>query len=499
MRTVILLCLLLLFSPHLASAQGFRFYGDFLLSRGVGKFAAGNGAATIRRTLEPFLIRDAIHVVNLEGAAGKTGRCAARHNPCFATRPDLLDLLSGFDVVSLENNHALDLGPAGLRKTIRELKRRNIVPPGGKDFSTLIPTDKGNLGIVAVTDVVNASGDRQYVMLADAPEVLQEIRRLRERATAVAVYVHWGHELLPVATERMRGLARKYVEAGADVVVGTHPHVPGSVACVEGKPVVWSLGNFLFDQKYEATKKGAVLDCAIGGDDKLRCTLVGHETPLNSYLPRLSTGDPYRVENGVLAKCTPAVNRRWVGKFTGDKREKNLVLKRDGQANSLSFLELYDLLSGKRETKAPPMPIRKVQTIDLNGDGIREIMLIQDIYSSFDRETAKRIYLYSMDGGYHALWRGSALSRPMLDALFVPGNKGKPLLVALHSADSFLARNPNSKDRLIMTYRWNGFGFTGIREFKTEVFSDGLTFTRGKLRVLKQGTIVSEIPLRAVQ
>jgi len=499
MRTVLLLGLFLLFCTNLASAQGFRFYGDFLLSRGVEKFAAENGATPVRKALAPFLARDAVHVVNLEGAAGDAGHCAEGHHPCFATKPDLLDLLSGFDVVSLENNHALDLGPAGLWKTIRELQKRNIVPLGGKDFSTLIPTDDGNLGIVAVTDVVNAPGDRRSVKLADTPDVLKEIRRLKERATAVAVYVHWGRELLPVATERMRDLARKYVAAGADVVVGTHPHVKGSVACVEGKPVVWSLGNFLFDQKYETTKKGAVLDCDIGGDDKLRCTLVGHETSFNSYLPWVSPGGPYRAENRVLAACTPAVNRRWTGKFTIDKREKSLVLKREGTVNSLSFLELYDLLSGRREAKTPPMPIRKVQTVDLNGDGIREVLLIQDIYSSFDRETAKRVYLYSLDGGFHALWRGSALSRPLLDAAFVPGSKGKPLLVALHSADSFLARNPKCEDRLVMTYRWNGFGFTGIKELRGEKHSDGVEYAKGRLRLLRKGGIVSEIPIQIIR
>jgi hypothetical protein len=499
MRTVLLLGLLLLFCTNPASAQGFRFYGDFLLSRGVEKFAAENGATPVRKALAPFLARDAVHVVNLEGAAGDAGHCAEGHHPCFATKPDLLDLLSGLDVVSLENNHALDLGPAGLRKTIRALKRRNIVPLGGKDFSTLIPTDDGNLGIVAVTDVVNAPGDQNSVTLTGAPEVLKEIRRLKKRTTAIAVYLHWGRELLPMATERMRELARKYVAAGADVVVGTHPHVTGSVACVEGKPVVWSLGNFLFDQKYETTKKGAVLACAIGVDDKLRCALVAHETSLNSYLPRISSGDPFRAENGVLAVCTPAVNRKWTGKFSRDKREKSLVLKREGRASSLSFLELYDLLSGKREAKSTPMPIRKVETVDLNGDGIREIMLIQEIYSSFDRETAKRVYLYSLDGGFHALWRGSALSRPLLDAAFVPGNKGKPLLVALHSADSFLARNPKCEDRLVMTYRWNGFGFTGIRELQGERDSDSVKYAKGRVRLLRKWSIVSEIPIQVIR
>lgn len=499
MRSLVLVFSILLFTiPSTVQAQGLRFYGDILLSRGIDKFVATQGVKPVREALAPFLRRDAINVVNLEGAVGDAAGCAAGHTPCFATREKLLGLLDGFDIVSLENNHSMDLGTKGLRTAARELKKLMLVPLESKRFSTVVATDHGNIAVVAVTDVVNAAADRSHLAMADSEEVVQEIHRLRARSAVVAVYVHWGRELLPVATERMQGLARKYVSAGADVVVGTHPHVAGSAACIEGKPVVWSLGNLLFDQKYESTKKGAVLDCNIGDDSKLRCSLIGHETALNSYLPALSAGDPHKAENSVLAACTPEVTRTWTGKFTGDKREKRLVLKEVDTAHSLSFLELYDLTSGKREVKTPPMPIRKLQPVDLNGDGIREIMLIQEIYSSFDRETAKRVYLYSMDGGFHALWRGSALSRPLLDATFAQVGKGKPVLVALHSADSFLARNPSTKERTIMTYRWNGFGFTGIKEVLGEKLSDSIASAKGKLRFLNKGSILDEVFLQGL-
>ncbi|OGU17412.1 MAG: hypothetical protein A2076_04530 [Geobacteraceae bacterium GWC2_53_11] len=497
MRSLVLVFSILLFTiPSTVQAQGLRFYGDILLSRGIDKFVAAQGNKPVHEALAPFLRRDGINVVNLEGAVGDAAGCAAGHTPCFATWEKLLSLLDGFDIVSLENNHSMDLGTKGLKAAARELKKLKLVPLEGKRFSTVATTDHGNIAVVAVTDVVNAAADRSHLAMADSEEVLQEIRRLKARSTVVAVYVHWGRELLPVATERMQGLAHKYVAAGADVIVGTHPHVAGSAACVEGKPVVWSLGNFLFDQKYESTKKGAVLDCAIGDDGKLRCSLIGHETALNSYLPALSVGDPHKVENSVLAACTPEVTRTWIGKFTRDKREKRLVIKGADAAHSLSFLELYDLTSGKREAKTPPMPIRKVQPVDLNSDGITEIMLIQEIYSAFDRETAKRVYLYSMDGGFHALWRGSALSRPLLDATFTREGKGKPFLVALHSADSFLARTPSTKERTIMSYRWNGFGFSGIKEVRGETFADSVASAKGKLRFLHKGSILNEITLK---
>jgi poly-gamma-glutamate synthesis protein (capsule biosynthesis protein) len=499
MRTlVIAFALVGLIFPGNLHAQGLRFYGDLLLSRGIDKFVAAQGSEPVRNALAPFLHHDAINVVNLEGAVGNADGCVPGHTPCFSIQKELLDLLDGFDIVSLQNNHSLDLGTKGVQLTGSELQKRRIVPLGGKAFSTTVVTDNGNLSVVAVTDVVNGIANRSKLAMADSDEVLKEIRRLKTRSTMVAVYVHWGRELLPIATERMQELARKYVAAGADVVVGTHPHVTGAAACVSGKPVVWSLGNFLFDQKYETTKKGAVLDCAIGEDDILRCTLIGHETPLASYLPQFSSDNRYRADNIILAACTPSIERTWTGKFSKDKKEKKLVLKKGGKITALPYLELHDLASGKKEIRTPPMPIRKVQPVDLNGDGIREIMLIQDIYSPFDRETAKRIYLYSLDGGFRALWRGSALSRPLLDATFLQRNKARPLLVALHSADSFLARNPDIKDRTVMSYRWNGFGFTGVKELQGEKLSDGLSFAKGKLLLLQKGSITSDIPIRMI-
>jgi poly-gamma-glutamate synthesis protein (capsule biosynthesis protein) len=492
-----LLLLMVILLPHgSACARDIRFYGDLLLGRGVGKFVTEKGKETVRQALAPFLATDAIHVVNLEGAAGEISGCTPGNALCFAAKPGMFTLLDGFDVVSLENNHSLDLGPVGLQKTVRLLKERDIVPLAGKGFSTVIVTDKGNMAIVAVTDVFNSPGDRERLAMADSPEVVKEIRRLRQRSTAVAVYVHWGRELLPVATERMQALARNYLDAGADIIVGTHPHVPGNVSCVQGKPVVWSLGNFLFDQKYQSTKKGAILQCRIGEDDRLRCALSGHETPMRSYLPHASAADPFRAENASLAACAPTLTPTWTGVFTRDRREKRLLLKKKPGKADLSRMEMYDVKTGRREARTPPMPIRKMQSVDLNGDGIREIMLQQNIYSSLDKEIAARVYLYSLDGTFHALWRGSALSRPLLDAVFIRGKHGKPLLVGLHSADSFLARDRHVKGRILMSYRWNGFGFTGRKELKVKDSCDGLSYDGRSLKLLRRGILERSFSFR---
>lgn len=454
MLTAVMVCV-----PISARAAGLRFYGDLLLSRGIDRYVRDRGAEPVRQALAPFLARDALHVVNLEGAVGRT--CEGR-NPCFPIRPPMLDLLNGFDLVSLENNHALDTGSGGDGRTAENLRQRGIAALAGKKPYASVETGAGTIAVIAATDVVNAAGDRKHLLAADSPELLAEIRRLKRTSGVVAVYVHWGREFIAAPTERMRELARRYTAAGADIVAGTHPHVSGGAACVGGKPVAWSLGNFLFDQKYDATKKGATLDCNIGGG-RLFCKLSGHETARGSYLPVPAACDQFRNENAVLAACTPEVKAIWMGRFNGNRKEQRLELVADGKRSTLSRLELYDPDTGRLVARSPAMPIRKVQPVDLNGDGIREVMLLQEIYSSLDRKTALRVYLYSFDGGFHALWRGSALSRPLLDAAFTTG-RNKPLLVALHSGDTFLKRKPGTALRTVMRYRWNGFGFSGVDE-----------------------------------
>ena len=474
--------LLLLCLPVPAESAGLRFYGDLMLSRGIEKFVQGRGTAPIKEALAPFLARDALHVVNLEGAVGTA--CTPGRSPCFSIKPEMLDLLAGFDVVSLENNHALDTGSAGGRRTVDGLHHRGIATLAGKSSSVLRETGAGTIAVISATDVVNAASDRQHLLAADSPQVLAEITRLKRTASVVAVYVHWGRELIAAPTERMRKLARSYVTAGADLVVGTHPHIPGGTACLEGKPVAWSLGNFLFDQKYDSTKRGALLDCDIERG-RLACRLKGHETPRGSYLPLPVAGDPYGAENAVLSTCTPPVIASWTGKFASDRKDKRLVLIPENERAAMSHLELYDMVTGRREIRTPAMPIRTVQPVDLNGDGVREVMLIQEIYSSLDRETAKRIYLYSFDGRFHALWRGSALSRPLLDAVFDTAGKNKPRLVALHSAETFLKRKPGTDQRTVMRYRWNGFGFSGAGEREAPAGAQGVRLVNGGVQFRK--------------
>ncbi len=472
-----------------ASADGLQFFGDVLLSRGIEKLAVDRGVAAVRDGIAPFVQPDSFRVANLEGAVGRPRRGSPGGDLRFPVSPTLLPALDAFDLVGLQNNHALDLGPNGLSATRRALRKRGVPSLGGRDFSTVVRTSRGDLGIVAVTDVVNAPGDRTKVAVADAPAVLAEISRLKKRCGIVAVYVHWGLELDDLPTARMKALARSFVRAGAGLVVGTHPHVPGKVEIVEGAPVVYSLGNFLFDQKYAETKRGAVLSCEFDDRDRFACGLTATRVPMEDFLP-LRSRVGFDAENERLARAPIDVIPSWSDRFTRNEKETCLRWIRDERKAGHSYLELEDPETGRRILRTPSMPIVRVQPVDVDGNGIREVFLLLRVYSSLDDEVAKRVYIYSLDGKFRARWRGSGLSRPLEDAIFVESPGRQPVLVALHTADSFLLRNRGTAGRIVMSYRWNGFGFAGRKEIRLDGITGRLSARKGVVRLIDNGAIV---------
>jgi poly-gamma-glutamate capsule biosynthesis protein CapA/YwtB (metallophosphatase superfamily) len=86
-----------------------------------------------------------------------------------------------------------------------------------------------------------------------------DIRAARTQADVVIPYLHWGQEHSTAAHARQRALARRMIQAGADAVVGTHPHVRQDSEVIDGKPVIYSLGNFVFDGFSDADNNTASL------------------------------------------------------------------------------------------------------------------------------------------------------------------------------------------------------------------------------------------------
>jgi poly-gamma-glutamate capsule biosynthesis protein CapA/YwtB (metallophosphatase superfamily) len=168
---------------------------------------------------------------------------------------------AGFDCLALANNHAMDFGPAGLEETQARLASAGIRAVGaGRNSSdaqapVLLQRNGQKIALLSFCAVeqhspLYAGPHVPGVACFDLQEATARIRHLRREADWLIVQLHWGHELAELPSPQQRSQARALVEAGADLILGHHPHVWQPLECIAGVPVLYSLGNFVFSDMY---------------------------------------------------------------------------------------------------------------------------------------------------------------------------------------------------------------------------------------------------------
>jgi len=434
------------------------FTGDILLSRQVR-------AELERRQESPWkdfenLFREADWVAgNLEGAVGPPEDClpSAPQDPCFAVPETSVTLLRAarFRAASVENNHASDLGAAGRRQTRRALERQGLLALSYEDSPAFLRFGEITVAIISLSAVRGRDGKRVEI---PSIELRRKLRLARRLSNLVMVSVHWGSELIDWPTPEQRRGAEWLIRHGADVIFGHHPHVIQAPECVLGKPVFYSLGNHLFDQKYPASKEGLVADCRIV-DGKFRCGGIATRTPPGTSFPRNLGSDPSAEQ--ALSGCEVSVSQS----FTAGGFRLRPQASAPGMDRSILVLEAFK--EGRLRWKTRPSSLVSLEPGRLAGRNGPELLFALERHrSSLDDEEGLRPYVYALGpAGLIARWRGSALAWPLLDAGLLPGTDD--VICALHRRDSFITLRPDSAGTRVAAYRWNGFGFSGLED--TEV------------------------------
>jgi poly-gamma-glutamate capsule biosynthesis protein CapA/YwtB (metallophosphatase superfamily) len=236
------------------------FVGDMLLSEGVGSAARIHGVEYLLEGVSGYFQYDDLTIGNLECAVAHSGQPAPKE---FTFRADPRWLpgvrSSGVDALSLANNHTLDYGREALLETIQNLRQNGIVFFGAglnaeSAYAPVYVERRGrSIALIGASRVLPytswyALNSRPGIASAYDPALLlEEIRAAAAVADIVAVYLHWGVELARWPEPYQRSLGAMCIDAGADIVVGSHPHVLQGVEFHNGRPIVYSLGNFLFN------------------------------------------------------------------------------------------------------------------------------------------------------------------------------------------------------------------------------------------------------------
>lgn len=244
--------------PNAEPVVSFVFVGDILLDDTPGK--------VVKSGRDPFapmasiLNAADIRVGNLECVVATTGTPEPDKPYTFRAHPRTLPVLKRhFDAVALANNHSGDYGPLAFAEMLDLLERQGIAYFGGgrtlaAAHKPLLIERKGlRIALLGYNEFFprsfEADFDKPGIAWSEDEQVRLDIVTARAdyHADLVIPVMHWGWEHEPKASKRQRQLARVMIDAGADAVVGGHPHVTQDVEQYRGKPIIYSLGNFLFD------------------------------------------------------------------------------------------------------------------------------------------------------------------------------------------------------------------------------------------------------------
>ena len=279
--------------------------GDVMLDRAVGEHFRRRpedfDMADIRALLAPC---DLV-LANLETTVSTRGTPDPRQDPhvAFRSHPDTLRVLKnlGVDAVSLANNHLLDWGAEALADTLANLDAAGIAHAGaGRDYEEAnrpLLLERAGLPLALLSHVFIYSAStrratRRRAGVADhrIGRILKRIRRLRREGRIVIVTLHWGMEYSFYPLPYQARQARRMIDAGASLVLGHGPHYPQGIERHGHGRIVYSTGNFIFDEPYRYARRSFIYTAALDAGGRVVEDEV-HPVLLPDHVPHLAQGE----------------------------------------------------------------------------------------------------------------------------------------------------------------------------------------------------------------
>ncbi len=226
-------------------------FGDIMLDRRVRKTLDEKGSAYPLLKMDRFMMGSDRVIANLEGPFTDNKSVVQPNALVFTFDPKHAPTLKKFGItsVSLANNHTLNFGEKGLQSTREVLKKNGIAYFGD-------PSNKTGISFVEEVGGLKIAHVGYHQFAGGFENMIDEIKRLRPLVDYILVYPHWGEEYETTKpTTRSKQEAHAFIDAGADVILGGHPHVVQPLEIYKNKMIVYSMGNFIFDQQFSEDVK----------------------------------------------------------------------------------------------------------------------------------------------------------------------------------------------------------------------------------------------------
>jgi poly-gamma-glutamate synthesis protein (capsule biosynthesis protein) len=247
--------------------ESLLFVGDMMFDRGVERLMQQESSFIYPvELIKDFLNSFDFVVGNLEGPINEKPKEFSRDSMTFSFDKKSVESLKAgnFSLVSLANNHTLNMDWEGFDETKNILKENDIAFAGEPidcDSDYVYQKDGITYYGVNVTFPSNCSNKEIAGQIEDI--------KFYNPETFLIILIHWGIEYEPVNSKGQEALAHAMVDAGADLIIGGHPHVVQNIEQYNDKLIFYSLGNFIFDQYWEEVKRGLGIGIDIYKDKKV--------------------------------------------------------------------------------------------------------------------------------------------------------------------------------------------------------------------------------------
>jgi poly-gamma-glutamate synthesis protein (capsule biosynthesis protein) len=481
--------------------------GDIMLSRTVAARIRANGADHPYRRMADAISGADIAFGNLEAPIA-SGPEVGPDELTFRAEPGSERQLrqAGFDVLSLANNHALDGGPAGLRETLERLAAAGIVPAGaGRDTTeahrpAIIEAGGLKFAFLAYVDPAlapegyRAAAASAGTAVMDAERLGRDVAAAAALADIVVVSMHAGQEYAAEPDQRQTAFARAAVDAGADLVIGHHPHVVQTVERYHDKLIFYSLGNFIFDQDWlREARDGLAARFVFRGDQVDRVDLLPVEIEASQPRPAAEASRPrildrLRIEprsrpvfvwdpaaGNVVTETGSSLSGSAV--TVDSKLAKLASADIDGEPPAEQYLlsdgRLTVSVSGAETWRSPDeWWVDDFAWADIDADGRSEISLSVWKAGSFDRfrpfwldadttGVSQHLFVFDLaEGRLAPRWQSSALERPNCEFLFTDIDQDGRSELAVLEGD--YGDSPACRGRQAALWQWNDWGFVNV-------------------------------------
>jgi poly-gamma-glutamate synthesis protein (capsule biosynthesis protein) len=287
--------------------------GDVMPDRSVEAYAIANGADAVLAGIARVLRKGDASWVNLEGVTSTLGTPKSGKTYTFEGPPAFAPALAdaGVDVVTMGNNHSVDYGRAALKDTIKRLENAGVQVVGaGSDTDdahapAIVTTDSGaTIGFLGYSDVwwpgFEATSSRAGVAQAfsDIARMKRDVRALAGKVDYVVVGYHWGYEYQHFPVGQQTKEAHAAIDAGADLVIGHHPHVLQGFETYKRRLIAYSLGDLVFDHSSVETGQTVLVDATLRPDGVTARLVSAYAS--SAGIPTLQHGDAARTILGLV-------------------------------------------------------------------------------------------------------------------------------------------------------------------------------------------------------